>query len=235
MQKVEHTLKRFDVELEAIYTQIMQMGGLVETQFTNAMQSLTSSNISLAIQVIRMDKKVNQFEIEIDALCCNAIACHKPTASDLRWIVTTTKIIVHLERIGDEIKKIALMTERRAQRNQLSTTRLNEVNLAATKTQAMLKQVLDSFARTDTQSALGLIGQSDAMKKEFDIILLHLISFMTDKPHTITTSLEFFLITKALESISEHIKSIATLVINQSDRYNKDAGIPMPIALTAAN
>lgn len=234
MQKVEHTLKRFDDELEAIYTQIMQMGGLVETQFTDAMQSLCSSNMALASQVIRKDKKVNQFEIEIDALCCNVIACHKPTASDLRWIITTTKIIVHLERIGDEIKKIANITERRAQKNQLSTPRFKEINLAAAKTQAMLKHVLDSFARTDTQSALGLIGQSDAMKKDFESILLHLISFMTDKPHTITASLEFFLITKALESISEHIKSIAMHVIKQSDRYIKDAGISMPIAITAA-
>jgi phosphate transport system protein len=219
MQQDEHTLKRFDNELKTICTHMMKMGGLVEMQFTDAMHALCSSNANLARRIIDQDKQVNQFEVEIDALCCNAIACYKPTAGDLRWIVTGTKIIVHLERIGDEVKKIAHMTERRIQQYHLAMPRFVEIKLVAERTQAMLKDVLDSFARFDPASARNVIDRNDLAKEEFDKILRQLIKFMTENPHTISTSLDFFLITKAIERISDHVKFIAELVMEPANRY----------------
>jgi len=219
MAQDEHTLKRFDNELETICAHIMQMGGLVEKQFIDAMQALCYSNSSLARQIIDQDKQVNQFEVEIDALCCNALACYNPTASDLRRIVTATKIIVHLERIGDEAKKIAHMTERRTQQYQLAMPRFAEIKLVAEQTQKILKDVLDSYARHDSLSACNIIVRHDIAKEEFDSILRQLIKFMTETPHTISTSLDFFLITKAIERIGDHVKYVAELVAQPSNRY----------------
>ena len=183
------------------------------------MQALRKSNANNARQIIDQDQRVNLLEVEIDALCCNAIARYKPTASDLRLIVTSTKIIVHLERIGDEVKKIANMTERRAQQYQLAIPRFTEINHATKLTQSMLKDVLDSYARLDPIAARRLIDRNDLVKEEFDCILRHLIEFMTENPHTISTSLDFFLITKAIERISDHVKFIAELVLKTSNRY----------------
>jgi phosphate transport system protein len=220
MSQDEHTLKRFDNELEAIRAHTLEMGGLVELQFKQAMHALRESNAYLARQTIDQDQRVNQLEVEIDALCCNAIACYKPTASDLRLIITATKIIVHLERIGDEAKKIAHMTERRAHSHRLAIPRFSKINHATELTQAMLKDVLDSFARFDPISARKLIDNHDTVKEEFDSTLRHLIEYMTENPHTISTSLEFFLITKAIEHIGDHVKFIAELVIESSNRYD---------------
>jgi len=220
MAQNEHTLKRFDNELETICAHIMQMGGLVERQFIDAMQALCYSNASLARKVIDQDKQVNQFEVEIDALCCNALACYSPTASDLRRIVTATKIIVHLERIGDEAKKIAHITERRTRHYHLAMPRFAEIKLVAKQTQEILKEVLDSYARQDSLSACNIIVRHDMAKAEFDGILRQLIKFMTETPHTISTSLDFFLITKAIERIGDHVKYVAELVAQPSNRYN---------------
>jgi len=219
MSQDEHTLKRFDIELTAIRSHILEMGGLVEMQFKQAMQALRKSNAYLARNIIDQDQRVNRLEVEIDALCCNAIACYKPTASDLRMLVTATKIIVHLERIGDESKKIAHMAERRAYQCHLAMPRFNEINHATELTRDMLKDVLDSFARYDPIAARKLINRSDLVKEEFDSILRHLIEFMTENPHTISTSLEFLLITKAIERISNHVKFVAELVMESSNRY----------------
>lgn len=220
MQHSEHTLTRFDNELEAILTRVMEMGGLVEMQYKNAMQALSTSNANLARHIIDQDHQVNQLEVEIDAKCCNAIACYTPTASDLHLIITATKVAAHLERIGDEAKKIAHMTERRAHQYQLAMPRFLEINRVTKLTQIMLKDALDSFARIEPVSARDVILRSDLLKEEFVTILRHLIEFMTENPHTISTSLEFFLITKAIERISDHIKSIAELVIEVPNRYH---------------
>jgi len=220
MPQDEHILKRFDNELKSIRTRTLEMGGLVEMQFKQAMHALRESNAYLARKIIDQDQRVNLLEVEIDALCCNALACHKPTASDLRLIITATKIIVHLERIGDEAKKIAHMTERRAHSHHLAIPRFSKINHATELTQVTLKDVLDSFARLDPVSAGKLMDRNDTVKEELDSTLRHLVEYMTENPHTISTSLEFFLITKAIERISDHVKFIAELVIEASNRYD---------------
>jgi len=220
MSQDEHTLKRFDIELTSIRSHILEMGGLVEMQFKQAMQALRKSNAYLARNIIDQDQRVNRLEVEIDALCCNAIACYKPKASDLRLLVTATKIIVHLEHIGNEAKKIAHMTERRAQQCLLAMPRFSAINHASELTQTILKDVLDSYARIDPESARKAIERNDSVKVECDSILHHLIEFMSENPHTISTSLEYFLITKAIERIGDHGKFIAELVIESSNRYH---------------
>ena len=46
-------------------------------------------------------------QVDIDQQCSQIIAKRQPTAIDLRMILTITKIVNDLERIGDEVKKIA--------------------------------------------------------------------------------------------------------------------------------
>jgi phosphate transport system protein len=215
----EHILKRFDNEMEEIRAHILNMGGLVEIQLKLALHALFEANIYLSRQVIDQDQQVNRMEVEIDGLCCSAIARHQPAASDLRLIVNATKIIMHLERIGDEAKKIAGITERRGQPYRLLTPRTMKIYHVTGLTQNMLQDVLHSFARQDLLSARKISEQHDLLKTEFISVFHHLIESMTINPHTISSSLETLFIVKAVERIGDHITFISELVINSSNRY----------------
>ena len=215
----EHTLKRFDTELEDIRTYILKMGGLVEIQFKLALHALFEANTYIARQVVDQDQQVNRMEVEIDSLCCSAIARHNPKASDLRLIVNATKIIVHLERIGDEAKKIAGIVERHTQQYRLAAPRTLKISNISGLTQTMLQDALHSFARMDQLSARKICAQNDLLKEEFFKVFHHLIEFMAASPHTISVSLETLFIVKAIERIGDHIKFISELVINSSNRY----------------
>ena len=46
-------------------------------------------------------------QVDIDQQCSQIIAKRQPAAIDLRMILTITKIVNDLERVGDEVKKIA--------------------------------------------------------------------------------------------------------------------------------
>ncbi len=219
MKQDEHTLNRFDAELENIRALILQMCGLVEIQFNMALHALFESNSYLARQVIDQDQQVNRMEVEVDSLCCSLIARRKPTASDLRLIVNATKIIVHMERIGDEAKKVAHIAERRAQQYRLAIPRPLRLNQTTELTRSMLEDVLDSYARLDPRSARKVIEQNDLLKEEFVILFHHLVEFMTENPHTISASLETLFVVKAIERMGDHIKFISELVIGSSNRY----------------
>lgn len=215
----KHTLKRYDTGLEAIRASIMEMGGLVELQFQHALHALCETDTHLARQVVDQDQRVNQLEVKIDGLCCSAIARYQPTAGDLRALVTATKIIVPLERIGDEAKKIAHMAEQRALQYQLVMPRFSEIRHSAEATRKMLQEVLDSFARLDPASARRVMEENDLLKKEFDSILRNLVVYMSENPRAISASLDTLFIAKAIERVVDHIRQISALVIESSGRH----------------
>ena len=103
----EHTSKNFNLELESLRTRVLQMGGFAEQQVRKAIEGLYSGNQPMLEEVIRDDERINQMEIEIDALCNQVIAKRQPTAVDLRMVVSVLKAIADIERVGDKARKIA--------------------------------------------------------------------------------------------------------------------------------
>ena len=215
----EHTLKRFDTELAEIRSRILTMGGLVEIQLKLAMHALFEANTYIARQVVEQDQQVNRMEVEIDGLCCCAIARHKPTASDLRLIVNATKIIVQLERIGDELKKIASITERRARQYRLAFPRSLKMSHISTLVQTLLQDVLQSYACLEPDSARKIGKHNEALKIALNTATHHIIEMMTAQPHAISASLETLFIVKAFERIGDHIKYVSLLIIHSANRY----------------
>ncbi|MCH6575441.1 MAG: phosphate transport system regulatory protein PhoU, partial [Bacteroidetes bacterium] len=60
---------RFEEELNNLNKLMLQMATVAEEMITKSIKSLVDRNIILAEDVIRMDKTVNDMEIEIDNLC----------------------------------------------------------------------------------------------------------------------------------------------------------------------
>ena len=104
----EHISSQFNQELETVRTMVMKMGGLVEQQLQNVIKGLEGNNSGLLQEVVAADRTVNEMEVSIDDQCQLIIARRQPAAGDLRLVLTVTRIITDLERIGDEVKKIAL-------------------------------------------------------------------------------------------------------------------------------
>ena len=77
------------------------MGAKVEEIIAGSMRALTERDSALAEQMIAVDRKINQLEVEIDELCLQVLARRQPVASDLRFITTALKLVTDLERIGD--------------------------------------------------------------------------------------------------------------------------------------
>ena len=209
----EHTSKRYDAELETVRSHVLQMGGLVETQITAAIEALATGNLQLADQVVADDHRVNALEVKIDEECAHIIARRQPAAQDLRMIMTVIKMITDLERIGDEAEKIARMTKLIYASERLLLPRFAEIMVAAGYALDMLKKALDAFARVDLAAAAAVVKQDRLLDDQFRGILRQLITFMMEDARTISTSIEILFVAKALERIGDHSKNMSEYVV----------------------
>ena len=209
----EHSSKQYDHDLEAIRSKVLLMGGIVETQFTEAMTCFRVGDIEHAERVIAEDDTVNQLEVSLDDDCSHLIVRRQPTANDLRTVMATIKVITDLERIGDEAAKIARMSKSLHGRGVVGISHYDIVRTIATQTSDMLHDALDAFARLDGKQALALIAQDIVVDHEFRSIMRTLITFKMEDPRTISCALDTLWVAKAIERIGDHAKNIAEYVI----------------------
>lgn len=209
----EHFSKQYDMDLEMARSKVLLMGGLVENQFLDAMNSFRTGDVVQADHVIKADAHVNQLEVELDDLCSHLIVKRQPAANDLRIVMATIKLITDLERIGDEATKIARATRNISERSVNSVNHHETVRVIFNSVRDMLRSALDAFARLDEKQAADLIAQDKVVDHEFRSIMRNLITFMMEDPRTISTSLDTLWVAKAIERIGDHAKNIAEYVI----------------------
>ncbi len=209
----EHIYKQFDADMEAVRARVLEMGGLVEEQVTQAIEALISGNTKLAEQVIDQDHKVNALEVAADEACTQIIALRQPTAGDLRMILTIIKTITDLERIGDEAAKIARFAIKVYDSDRIIAPRYNEIKYMSGLATKMLRESLDSFARLDISGAAAVARQDMEVDEEFHLITRHLITFMIEDPRIISTFIDLLFVVKGIERIGEHAKNMSEYVV----------------------
>jgi phosphate transport system protein len=210
----DHSSKQYDMDLETIRSKVLLMGGLVESQFNDAVTSFRNCDVQQADQVIKGDENVNRLEVTLDDACSHLIVRRQPAANDLRTVMATLKVITDLERIGDEATKIARMAKSLHERGTIGTfNHYESVRVMAAGTAELLHDALDAFARLDEKQAAKIIAQDQVIDHEFRSILRTMITFMMEDPRTISVALDTLWVSKAIERIGDHAKNIAEYVI----------------------
>lgn len=209
----KHLSTQFDSELNAVSSRVMELGGLVESQITNAFYALSQYSTESANLVIANEPRVNAMEIDIDRELSSIIARRQPTARDLRLLVAISKTTANLERVGDEADKIARMVKSIIDSGATRTLPTSGLRLACELASGQLRKSLDAFARLDTAMAVTILKEDNLIDQEFDGFVRKLITYMMEDPRTISTSLDLLFIAKAIERVGDHAKNIAEFII----------------------
>ena len=207
-----HISQQFNAELEEIRSRVLAMGGLVEEQIQNAVQSLVDGNVELGEQVINNDINVNRIEVMIDEECTHIIARRQPTASDLRLVIAVIKTITDLERIGDQAERIARMGIRLAEMDRPKNN-YNEIQVLGEHVRRMVDGALDAFARMDVEAAIAVAKEDKKVDQEYDGLMRQCLTFMMEDARTITRMLDVMWAARAIERIGDHAKNICEYVV----------------------
>ncbi|MDA0805424.1 MAG: phosphate signaling complex protein PhoU [Proteobacteria bacterium] len=207
-----HISKQFNLELEEIKNNMLEMGGVIERQIADAMRSLLEGDTGLAAQVLTVEDRIDSMEINIDEECSLILARRHPAASDLRLVLAIIKAVRDLERIGDESAKIARMAIKLSEEGEFSQGLVEFRHLADSVTR-MVSGSLDAFARYDADAALEVVRDDVAVDKVYASVMRSLITYMMEDPRSISRVLNMLWALRALERIGDHAKNVAEHVI----------------------
>lgn len=209
----EHISSQFNQELETVRTQVMKMGGLIEQQLQQVVHGLETGQIAVLQQVSAADAQVNAMEVSIDDQCQLIIARRQPAAGDLRLVLTVTRIITDLERMGDEIKKIALYGSGLLEKHGVLPQQFQDLQRLAQRSLGMVHSALDAFARLDATVVVTLSKEDTVLDREYDNLLRQQITYMMEDPRTIGISLDLLFMFKAIERIGDHALNVSEHVV----------------------
>ena len=207
-----HISQQFNTELEELRNTLLAMGGLVEQQISDAIKSLVQSDSQLAEAVSKKDKTINTIEIAIDEECTRILARRQPAASDLRLVIVSSKTANDLERIGDEAAKIARLAIQLCEQGE-PPKGYTEVVQIGNHVRQMVQDVLNSFARLDTEMALAIVKEDKAVDIEYSLANESITQHMMSNPTSIPRTMIVIWILRSLERIGDHARNIAEYVI----------------------
>ena len=209
----EHISSHFNQELENVRSEVMRMGGLVEARLQQVLAALDEGSSSGLTEVIDGDADINKLEVEIDDACQTIIARRQPAAGDLRFVLAVSRVIVDLERIGDEVKKIALKAHELLGNNRVAAPELYNIHRMGTVTLGMIHRALDAFARLDTGAVIELSETDKHLDADYRAQLRSLITFMMEDPRSISATIDIMFMNKSIERIGDHAENIAEHVV----------------------
>lgn len=208
----DHISRQFNDELDEVRTHTLEMGGLVEHQVAEAVQSLIELDVAKAEHVRETDKKINDMELMIDDECARILARRQPAASDLRLVLAIAKVISDLERIGDEASKISLHAIGLAEVGD-QTKGFVEIRHLGAHVGKMVHDSLDAFARLDAEQAVDVAHEDKKVDLEYGSALREMMSVMMEDPRSISRILDIIWALRSLERIGDHARNIAEHVI----------------------
>ena len=210
-----HTAKVLDTALTELRLHVVSMGGLVIDQVSTAVRALLDSDESAARTVLSRESQVNDFEQAVDREAFRLIALHQPMAGDLRMAKAVSRIVVELERAGDEAKKIAKFAGRLATGEPQGPVRAvaRYLRHMAELTAGMLRDAVRALDEADPPMARRVSERDAELDAEFAAALRQLLTLAMQDQRFLSATIDTVFALKGLERIGDHAKHIAEQVV----------------------
>ena len=162
MNSSPHIIKDFDHALAELKRDVLTMAAKTRHNLERAIKALLERDMELANSVIADDDEVDDLERAIDKGGMELLVKYHPMASDLRFVVSSMKISMNLERISDHATNIAKRARKIMTAQELADITLIEP--LYTLADQLLRDAISSFS--DGDAALG--ASLHARDKELD-------------------------------------------------------------------
>lgn len=199
--------KLFEEELSELKTELVEMCRLTEQMINNAITALVNRDRELGKSVGLADKRVDEYEMDIEKRCMRILLRQQPVAKDFREVSTALKMITDIERFGDQASDIGDLVYTMPGEKYIK--KLEHITAMGNLAEKMVRESVDSFISNNEALANEVIALDDKMDDLFLTVKKELIELIKKDGANGDQAIELMMVAKYLERIGDHAVNVA--------------------------
>lgn len=199
--------KLFEEELSELKTELVEMCRLTEQMINNAITALVNRDRELGKSVGLADKRVDEYEMDIEKRCMRILLRQQPVAKDFREVSTALKMITDIERFGDQASDIGDLVYTMPGERYIK--KLEHITAMGNLAEKMVRESVDSFISNNEAFANEVIALDDKMDDLFLTVKKELIELIKKDGANGDQAIELMMVAKYLERIGDHAVNVA--------------------------
>lgn len=205
----KHIVYSYDSDLNKLRSYVIESAKLIVDLLSIASKSIEDFQQSFVEVAENKDRSINELDEKIEALAISLVALRQPMAIDLRNIVSSLRLAVIIERMGDLVKKVSHRTEF------LNITLTHELKHNFLKLVSELKRLLESaiiaYDSCDKDLAIETAKQDFLIDELFSDIMQILEAQITQAQENAKALINLILVARNLERVGDYIAKIANI------------------------
>lgn len=200
--------KQFEEELEELKDELVAMCRLTTEMIANANAALETLDRELGHSVGESDKRVDEYEADIEKRCMRILIRRQPVAKDFRFVSTALKMITDIERFGDQASDIGDLVYTMPGNDRI--VEIDHLRAMGELAVRMVRESVNSFIRNDEKLADEVIATDDEMDTLFLEVQKELIGILRkDGEHNADRAITLMMVAKYFERIGDHAVNVA--------------------------
>lgn len=168
--------KLFEEELSDLKTELVEMCRLTEKMIDNAITALVNRDRELGKSISQSDKRVDDYEMDIEKRCMRILLKQQPVAKDFREVSTALKMITDIERFGDQASDIGDIVYTMPGDRYIK--KLEHITAMGNLAMKMVRESVNSFIENNEPLADEVIALDDKMDELFLTVKNELIELI---------------------------------------------------------
>lgn len=199
--------KLFEEELADLKKELVEMCRLTEQMLGDAITALVNKDRELGKSVGLSDKRVDEYETDIEKKCMRILLKQQPVAKDFREVSTALKMITDIERFGDQASDIGELVYTMPGDKYIK--KLEHITAMGSLAMKMVRESVNSFIVNDDALADEVIRLDDRMDELFLTVKEELIALIKQDGANGDQAIELMMVAKYFERIGDHAVNVA--------------------------
>ncbi len=198
-------------ELESLDSRVLQLGAMVCESIPRGTDILLSGDLTGAQALIDSDDEMDLLTVEIEDSCYSIMVRQAPMASELRHLITVSKMVQELERSADLMVNIA-KAARRMYGSPMSPRIRGLVASMSTEANKLMRLAIDAFADKDPSLAAALRDIDDTLDQYNRDMVEAIFEAHGAEQIDLAAAVQLALIARYYERIGDHAVNIGERV-----------------------
>ena len=152
----------YHTDMEQLRADLVRLGAMVSETIGRGTAALLDRDLHAAQELIDGDDVIDDFCLELEDRCCRLLALQSPIAGELRFVLTTLRLIGELERSADLMVNVCKASRRIYDVNFEPQLR-GLIQQMGVEAAFLMRSAIDAYVDADTSLAAALDDIDDRL------------------------------------------------------------------------